>query len=615
MKENRLLLSLLLLLSCSLGFSQFGSHKKADMLFEAERYDLAAKEYASILENSPKDTYSALKITQCYLNTGDLKLARNYILIVEENSRNLSLEYYATKAELLQKQHNFNEAIEFYKKSDPNRANFRETSKRIKECEYGKKLIKKPLKVKIRNLGTHVNSPKHDYLPQITADFQLLYFTSQRKGYTGDRGNPEDIYYTTFTGAGWATPSKLDPPINTEDNEACIGLSPDGQMMFIFKGTGGGDLYISKLKGKKWGKPEPFPYNTEDKEASMCISPDGNKLYFTRKVNGRNSNIYECSKNAYDNWSKPRIVGGINTEYDEESPFIHPDGKTLYFSSKGHNTIGGYDIFKSEWNGSSWGEPQNLGYPINTAGDELTFVLSASGQFGFYSSVREGGEGGLDLYMITMPLEERNKNLALVKGRVKDAISGKALDATVIITDNDAGTEYGRFKTNEETGEYMISLPSGKNYGISIEKEGHLFHSENIYLDANSTYKTVKQDIELVNTQPGSKIVLNNIFFESGSYKLMSSSFPELKKLTEILQNNTALKIEISGHTDNVGDASNNKALSEKRAEAVKAYLVLKGIPTSRIKTVGHGSSQPIAPNDTEANRQKNRRTELTIID
>ncbi len=613
MTQKRSLIAVTLFLFVTLAFGQF--HKRADMLFEAKRYDLAAKEYATILDNNPKDTYSALKITQCYLNTGDLKLAKNYLLIVEENSKSFSLEYYSTKAELLQKQHEFDEAIEFYKKSDPHRANFRETSKRIKECEYGKKLIKKPLKVKIRNLGTHVNSPQHDYLPQITADFQLLYFTSQRQGFTGDKGHPEDIYYTTFTGAGWSSPSKLDPPINTEDNEACIGLSPDGQMMFIFKGTGGGDLYISKLKGKKWGKPEAFPYNTEDKEASMCISPDGNKLYFTRKVNGRNSNIYECSKTANDNWSKPRTVGVVNTEYDEESPFIHPDGKTMYFSSKGHNTIGGYDIFKSEWNGSSWGTPQNLGYPINTAGDELTFVLSASGQFGFYSSVRDGGEGGLDLYMITMPLEERNKNLALVKGKVEDAISGKALDATVIITDNDAGIEYGRFKTNEETGEYMISLPSGKNYGISIEKEGHLFHSENIYLDANSNYKTVKQDIQLVNTKPGSKIVLNNIFFETGSYKLKASSFPELARLTEILHKNPSLKIEISGHTDNTGNEATNKELSVKRAEAVKAYLVLKGISTYRIKTNGLGSSEPLAPNDTEANRQKNRRTELKIID
>jgi len=602
-------------MTISTAFSQGRSTKKADMLFEAGYPKLAIEEYEAYQKQNSSDFHSALRLTKCYLDLGDLKFSKNWMAVAEKNMKAETIEYYGVKAELLHKQHEFAKAIDFYKKSDPAKTNFRVTSKKITECENGAKFIKKPIDVKITNLGPNVNSPQHDYLPQITADFLQLYFSSQRKGATGNLGNPEDIYLTTFTGAGWAPPIRLDPPINSDENETCIGLSPDGQMMFIFKGTNGGDIYISELDGKKWSKPEAFPYNTENKESSMCISPDGKMLYFVRKpLVGGNANIYQCAKNSLGNWSKPVLVKGLNTEYDEESPYIHPDGKTLYFSSKGHSSMGGYDIFKSELVNNQWSTPQNLGYPINTANDDFTFVLSASGQFGFYSSVREGGEGGLDLYMLTMPLPERNKQVALLKGKVESGIDGKPTAASITIIDNDKNEEVGTFKSNAETGEYLIPLPAGKNYGIRVEKNGHLFQSENVYLPAGSTYKTVEKKISLVPNKPGAKIILNNIFFESGKFELMPSSFAELDRLQSILSANTSIRIEISGHTDNVGAETINISLSEKRALEVKNYLVSKGISSNRIEIKGLGSSQPIADNKTEDGRQRNRRTEMKII-
>lgn len=287
----------------------------------------------------------------------------------------------------------------------------------------------------------------------------------------------------------------------------------------------------------------------------------------------------------------------------------------MFFSSEGFNSMGGYDVFKTtKTESGGWSKPANLGYPINTAGDELCFILSADGRLGFYASTKDGGYGGQDIYSIRMP-PSKKPQLALVKGKVTEGASNKPVEAKIIVTDNDADQVVGEYKSNSETGDYLISLPAGKNYGISIEKEGHLFHSENVYLAKNADYKSLKKNITLVDAQPGAKVVLNNIFFESGSYSLSKSSNSELKNLVRLLKQNPTIRIEISGHTDNVGDAVANQGLSTRRAKSVVDYLVTKGIPSSRLEYKGYGSKQPVASNDTPIGRQKNRRTEFKIIE
>ena len=231
-----------------------------------------------------------------------------------------------------------------------------------------------------------------------------------------------------------------------------------------------------------------------------------------------------------------------------------------------------------------------------------------------YSSIKKDGFGGQDIYSIRMPISTNKPALTLLKGNVKDAMTGKAIDANITITDNEKNQVVAQFKSNGITGEYMVSLPAGKNYGITIEKEGHLFHSENVYLDATKAYEQKTKQITLVNATKGAKIVLNNIFFASGKYELNPSSYAELNRLIQLLNQYSTLRIEIAGHTDNLGDATANTQLSEKRAQAVVSYLVSKGIAKNRLEGKGYGSSAPVAPNTTEEGRQQNRRIEFKIL-
>ena len=277
--------------------------------------------------------------------------------------------------------------------------------------------------------------------------------------------------------------------------------------------------------------------------------------------------------------------------------------------------MGGYDIFKSTLNGSSWSKPVNLGYPLNTAADERNFVLSANAKFGFYAAEKEkGGKGGLDVYKITMP-PGKKPALALLKGKVEDEFTGKAIEAKITITDNEKNEVVAEFHSNSKTGEYLIPLPSGKNYAVTIEKEGHLFHSENVYLNPKKGYKSLTQDIKLVNVKPGSSIVLNNIFFQTASYELSPNSYSELNKLANVMKKYPKMKVRIAGHTDNRGDEQKNVLLSENRAKAVVSYLINKGIGKSRMKYIGYGSSTPIANNETSSGRRQNRRTEFEILE
>jgi outer membrane protein OmpA-like peptidoglycan-associated protein len=307
----------------------------------------------------------------------------------------------------------------------------------------------------------------------------------------------------------------------------------------------------------------------------------------------------------------------FNTEFDEDAPFMHPDGKTLYYSSKGNGSMGGYDVFKVtrlSATGNVWSKPTNIGAPINTALDDVYFSLSADGKVGLYASDQEGGYGKQDLYSIRFPVNTSAPELTLLKGTVLDATTGKAIEAQITVADNTTKEIVATHHSNSATGEFLIALPSGKNYAVTIEKEGKLFYSENVQLNNGDGFKELTQKVSLQSAKAGSKIVLNNIFFDSGSDVLRTDSYIELQKLIKTLTDNPSLKIEISGHTDNIGNEESNLLLSEKRALAVKNYLTQNGISTSRIVAKGYGSSIPIESNQTETGRQKNRRTEMKIL-
>jgi outer membrane protein OmpA-like peptidoglycan-associated protein len=445
-----------------------------------------------------------------------------------------------------------------------------------------------------------------------------LYFTSRRPGFGAkkdiDGASFEDIYISNNKGGAWDTPKNAGSPLNSAGHDACIGISENGQTMFVYKGSNGGDIYTSNLKGEKWTTPVPMPLNTEFFETTACLSPDERTLFFVRKIYTGSRDIYICNRTVGGTWSKPKKMDVINTEFDEDAPFIHPDGKTLYFSSKGHRSMGGYDVFKSTKTATGWSVPENLGYPINTAGEDVYFVLSADGKIGFYSSDKDEGFGDQDIYSIRMPLSEKEPELALIKGTIKDEATDKGIEADITITDNETKETVAKFSSNSITGEYLVSLPSGRNYGVVIEKEKHLFYSENVFLQSKEGYKEIRKDIKLISAAPGAKVILKNIFFESGKFDLRPESTLELQRLVKLMRENPGIKIEISGHTDNTGDASANQVLSENRAKQVMSYLVSNGIDKSRLTAKGYGSSAPIAPNETEENRKLNRRTEFKIL-
>lgn len=532
-----------------------------------------------------------------------------------------------------------------------------DVDKKIQECLYGKELINKPIRVFIDNMGGTVNSRYPEYSPFITADESVLFFTSRRENTTGggkdeeDNVFFEDIYVSFNLKGKWTSPTNIGAPINTESHDATAGLSADGQKLFIFDGRkNGGDIFLCTLNGEAWSKPEKFDKNisTDEHESSACFSPDQKALYFVSNrsdmtLGGRD--IYVSYADAKGRWGKAVNLGPvINTPYDEESIFIHPDGKTLYFSSKGHTSMGGYDIFKSVLENGLWSRPENIGYPVNTPDDDLFFVLSASGKRGYFASFRPDGVGEKDLYVITFlgpekqfvlstednliasaaaPVKDKviskavevgTASTTILKGTITDAFTGKPLEAEIELVDNVKGEVIATFKSNSKSGKYLVSLPSGKNYGIAVKKEGYLFHSENFDIPTTSGYQEVVKDVPMKNVTVGTKIVLRNIFFDFAKYSLRPESTAELERLIKLLNDLPTMRIEISGHTDSKGSADLNQKLSENRAKAVVDYLIAKGIDAKRLEYKGYGMNEPIATNDTDEGRQLNRRTEFKIL-
>lgn len=531
------------------------------------------------------------------------------------------------------------------------------TDKRIQECENGKKYTATPVRVLIENVGSGINTLYPDYSPVISADESVMYFTSRRDNTLGGKKSSldekyfEDIYRGGVSNNVWGNTASLGDVVNTESNDATINLSPDGQRLLIYKDTrGGGDIYESVLKGTEWTKPTPLgnSVNTKFYETHASYSFDGRILYFvSNKPDGSygGKDIYYCYINDKGELGQPINIGpDINTQFDEDGVYAHPDGKTLYFASQGHSSMGGYDIYKATFEDGRWGKPVNLGYPINSADDDVFFVVSADSRHAYFSSFKNDGFGEKDIYRITFLGDEKKfilgsednllssldgavskqmiesevevptGELTILKGTVYDKITKKPLAGTIEIIDLDIGSVVSTFPSNSATGKYLVSLPSGRNYSVTASADDHLFMSENFNIPKASGYQEVERDYPLDRIDVGRKIVLKNIFFDFNKYTLRSESSSELDRLVKLMEKYPKLKIEISGHTDNVGSETYNKTLSENRAKVVVDYLIKNGIAKNRLVFKGYGFSQPIASNDIDGGRQLNRRTEFKVL-
>ncbi|MBU0488477.1 MAG: OmpA family protein [Bacteroidetes bacterium] len=601
------------------------------------------------------------KLGVCYINGNKKLMAKDFLEKAYALDPDVNPEIHYLLGGVYQLEMSYDKAIVEYKtyiKSLPQNKYATEkpkAEKRIKECNTGKELVANPARVIIDNLGGVVNSEFSEYSPVISADESVMMFTSRRPNTTGgnkDEGDfnwYEDIYISYNEKGKWSPPVNPGKPLNTEIHDAVNGLSNDGQLLFTYKGDNGGDLFFSKLEGENWSKPERLNknINTEYHEPGATLSPDGRTLYFvSNKEGGRGGHdIYYSVKNEKGKWGDAFPVNELNSEYDEDCIFMHPDGKTMYFSSKGHKTMGGYDIFKSVLENGKWSEPENMGYPINTTDNDVFFVISASGKHGYYSSAKDGGLGSQDIYLIKFlgaekpvvnntednliasiaePVSEtviaatvdiQTTALTILKGVVTDEQTKLPVLASIELTDNEKNEVIATFESNSKTGKYLVSLPAGKNYGIAVKGDGYLFHSENFEIPKASGYQEIVKDVELKKMEVGKKIVLRNIFFDFNKSTLRPESTAELDRLAQLLVENPKLKIEISGHTDSKGTDEYNRELSERRAKAVVDYLIKnKNIPSSRLEYKGYGESQAIATNETDEGRQLNRRTEFKIL-
>jgi outer membrane protein OmpA-like peptidoglycan-associated protein len=624
-------------------------------------YMVALEYFLKAQTFNPNNTELNYLIGDCYLNTVQKNKAIDFL----EKSISLNPSLFKDNKYLLAQAYqlalNFDKAkslyAEYKNSLSPGELNVKvnEIEKKVNECNSGVNLVKNPVRVFIDNLGPEINTIDPEYSPFTNADETVLFFTSRRANTNGGKIDEndlryfEDIYFSEKTSIDWPLPKNPPRPLNSKQHDAPVGLSPDGQTLLTYKGINGGDIYECKLKGTSWSKPKKLNknINTPDHESSGTISFDGKTLYFvSNKPKGYGgSDIYISTKTKKGEWGKPVNIGStINTPYDEEGVFIHPDGRTLYFSSQGHNSMGGYDIFKTTLENGIWSEPVNLGYPINTPDNDVFFSMSASGVHGYYSSVKPDGYGGQDIYLITFlgaekplinntednllacltqPVSEtvieksvdiKENQITIIKGKVLDDISLQPIGATIEITDNAKNEVVAEFESNSATGKYLLSLPSGKNYGITVKSAGYLFHSENLNIPPATIYQEIEKDIKLKKMEVGSTIVLNNIFFDFNKSTLRDESFPELERLLKLMNDFPTLKIEISGHTDNRGTAAYNKPLSENRAKSVVDYLVGKGINKDRLTFMGYGFDKPVASNDNDEGRQLNRRTEFKII-
>ncbi|MDD3685868.1 MAG: OmpA family protein [Bacteroidales bacterium] len=610
--------------------------KNADIfVFTENNIPEGLKLYQKAYEFNPNNSDLNFKIGYCYYNTTQKYDCLSYFEKAYQLNPKVDkkIEYYLARGYHLNYQ--FDKAIQFYTNYTAvvkDKVELDEIGKYITECRNGKELLKDTTKVEIINLGENVNTEYREYGPMVTADGSRLYFTSRRKGTTGGQISDdgmyfEDIYETVKTETGWTKARSVGTPLNTKMHDAVVGLSPDGQMLFIYMDANGGDIYVSDLRGSKWTKPVLISGSVNSKyhESKACISFDNKTLYYISdnpaiSIGGRD--IFYSTLDNSGNWTPPTNLGPVvNSPYDEVDLFLHPDGRTMYFCSKGHNTMGGLDIFKTTKNADGqWTTPINIGYPINTPLDDAFFVTTASGKTAYYASVRPEGFGLHDLYELRFPVDEVTKPIeervlvTLVKGTVRDAVTTFPLEAKIEIIDNSIDEVVAEFTTNSQSGAYLINLPSGKNYGINVSKDGYLFHSENFNIADTADYNEVVIDINLQRIEVGTTIVLKNIFFDYDKATLRPESFAELNRVVAILNKQPKLKIEISGHTDNKGAFEYNKQLSKARAKTVVDYLIEKGIAADRLSYEGYAFEKPIATNDTDEGRQLNRRVEFKVI-
>lgn len=503
--------------------------------------------------------------------------------------------------------------------------------KLVADCDFAKEAMKNPLEFKPKPLPKPINQFYLQYFPAITADQKTLVFTARK---SEKRGNEdEDLYvsYQTETDK-WTEPQSISKNINTEMNEGTASISADGKVLvFTACNERGGrsirelygecDIFISYKTGEEWSKPENLGalVNSRNWDSQPTLSADGKVIYFvSNRAGGRGGrDIWMTKKGEDGKWTAAENLETINTKKDEVSPFIHPDGKTLFFSSAGYLGLGGYDLYKTEKINKQWTTPQNLGYPINTNEDELALFLTADGQKGYYSVDKNiaGKEISSILHVFDVPQQIRpTLKSNFVKGNVYDIKTNQKLESNIDLFDINEKIKLASTTSDSQNGNYMLVLTEGSEYALEVHKKGYAFKSLSFNYVESKEMKPIEINIPLEPLTKGTVFRLNNIFFDYNKFQLKDKSKTELDELIKFMKDNADIRGEISGHTDNVGKAEDNITLSLNRAKSVYEYLTNNGIDKSRLTFKGYGANKPDVANDTEENKAKNRRIEFKIL-
>ena len=596
------------------------AYDDAYLAYTAYDYSTAIELYKKAIDKDDEFIAAYMSLGQVYIDLGDHATAVSLFKKVIELSPGFNLGYlYAGKslfalgayddAKLMAERYLIltpNITIETKKKIDL----------LIASCEFAKEATTNPVEFNPVNMGPNINSEYSEYWPAITVDGSTFIFTRRIKG------ENENFFIAKYQDTGWGKAKDIGLPINTGANEGAETVSSDGKFIFYTAcqrpfGNGSCDIYVSKLEGDKWSEPENlgYPISTKDWDSQPSISADGKTLYFasSRKGGYGGLDIWAAHYGS-KGWEEPYNLGpNINTAEDDQSPFIHPDNQTLYFSSNGWPGMGNADIYYSRLGADGkWQKCVNIGYPINTYADENSLITDRLGNLAFYASGKEGGYGGLDFYMFELPEAAKPHKMSYVKGTIYDAETKQRLKANIELIELNTGKSVLKTMSNDD-GSYLVLLEADKDYALNVNKQTYLFHSENFSLAESNSTEPYNIDVYLNKIKENNTIVMRNVFFETGMYDLKPTSKSELDKLVDFLNANPTLTIEIGGHTDDIGNDNDNKVLSQNRANSVMTYLINAGIDKKRLTAKGYGETKPVATNATPEGRALNRRTEITI--
>jgi len=612
-------------------------------LFNQENYRASIPYYERVIAKDPNNAQALFRAGVAYLSF-DKEKASDYIYKAQKLKPKVSrdVEYWLGRVDHLN--YNFDEAITHYqaynatlkKRNDTRRE---EVAQLIQHSRNAKILFNSPKDIFVKNLGPTVNTQYAEHSPVISSDDKTLIFTTRanpadipglqertgnKKNIAADGEYFEGIVETHRIDAdNWEKPRSLSTVLNSRGHDASDQLFDNDTKMLMYRDDENGDVFVaSKQSGGDWGAPTKLNSNINSKayEGDAYITPDGLTLYFStaRYSEDGNLDLYYSTRTSGGDWGPAKSLGStINTKYDEDSPYISRDGRTLYFSSRGHNTMGDYDIFASKYDsiGRKWGRPENMGYPINTPDADSYYRLAPDGTYAYLSSYRIGGYGEKDIYTISYIKNINIKGSVFSKRDSTQAIPGVEL----VFNGTQADKTAISFRDiTKEDGTYQVKALSARTYQVAVNKDGKNIETQEFAVPIStndSTSITKNFYVDYIDTT-GAAFAnrMKPIYFDTDKYKLRPESIQTLNATTAFLKANTGLNISIEGNCDSRNTDEYNIVLGQNRADAAKNYLVKQGIASSRLTTVSYGERKPVAPNDSPENMQLNRRDDFKPV-